>query len=122
MSDSAESGKNVEFSGSLQYQENSQRPQSMEVELSVDGDKTKYHFDNSKGEYKLENEIAEKIDSGSKELLDDVLDETKGYISSYKEEFGHDNEPSRLVVTTTYKDEYGNYQRVEQVFDLKNKE
>lgn len=106
-----EEGKEVTTKTEVSYSGDSERPDKITVTVIVDGKKTVYTFDNN-----LDGSLMEKVaDTGSEsdvKNVKEVLEETKGQISSIKEEYDDQGNLIKTTVNITYTGEDGkNYRR-----------
>jgi hypothetical protein len=111
--DALKDGKEVTTKTELVYTGDSRRPDKIITTVTVDGKDTVYTFDNN-----LDGSLMDKVkENGSPkdvEVVQGVLDETGGQISSIKEEFDENGNLETTTITITYTDENGDNFRVRQ--------
>lgn len=97
-------GKDVTMVIEPTYQEGSQRPDQITVTVQADGNETVYTFDNNMEEGTLAEALLKDCPEEGSAVIQTVLDETGGSVSSMKETHDADGNLERTV-TVTYKDE-----------------
>ena len=105
-------GKDVTAKIDLTYNNDSERPDKIIVTVTADGKDTVYKFDNN-----LDGSLKSEVPENGKEMVQERLDETKGEISSIKEEYDEDGALVETTVYITYKDEDGNNYRTSVVIE-----
>src|SRR5699024_8568712 len=95
-------GKDVAVTTDISYSDNSKRPDTITVTMTVDGVKTVYKFDNN-----LDGSLKNEIPENGKEAVQEELNYTNGEISSIKEEYDENGELIETTVNITYTDENG---------------
>lgn len=95
-------GKDVAVTTDISYSDNSKRPDTITVTMTVDGVKTVYKFDNN-----LDGSLKDEIPENGKEAVQEELNDTNGEISSIKEEYDENGELTETTVNITYTDENG---------------
>lgn len=109
-------GKEVSACTELSYQDGSDRPDEIQVTVTVDGKETVYTFDNNM-DGSLEDRVAETGGKDAAETVQSVLEETGGEVSSIKEEYDENGSLGKVTVSVTYTDENGKAQRTKVIID-----
>lgn len=108
--------KDVAMYTEISYSGDSERPDIIEVSVTVDGKEIVYKYDNN-----LNGALRARIEqTGGKdatEATQSVLDETDGEVSSIKEEYDEDGSLVKVTVNITYISEDGKTQRTKVVID-----
>lgn len=103
---SLDEGKDVTTATEISYAGDSERPDKITVTVTADGKETIYKFDNN-----MDGALRNEVPENGKEIVQMVLDETCGEISSIKEKYDEDGNLTKAVVNITYTDEDGTAHR-----------
>ena len=104
-------GKTVSVKTDIEYSGTSERPDKIKTTVTADGKETVYTFDNNL-DGSLMDKIKETCSKSDVEVVEDVINETGGKVSSVKEEFNSDGKLDKTTVSITYTGEDGkNYRR-----------
>lgn len=106
---SLDNGNEVTTKTELSYSGDSQRPDTITVSVSENGNKkADYTFDNN-----LDGSLMDKVKEVGSEndvkTVESVKNDVKGEVSSIKQEYGEDGFPTKTTITITYTDENGNH-------------
>jgi len=106
---SLDNGNEVTTKTELSYSGDSQRPDTITVSVSENGNKkADYTFDNN-----LDGSLMDKVKEVGNEndvkTVESVKNDVKGEVSSIKQEYGEDGFPTKTTITITYTDENGNH-------------
>lgn len=111
-----EEGNDVSTHTEIFYSGDSRRPDIIKVTVTGEGKETIYTYDNNINGT-LRARVREVGETDTTEVLQSVLDETGGEISSVKEEYGKDGSLTKAIVNITSTDAYGKPQRTKFVID-----
>ena len=95
-------GKEVTTKTEMTYSDDSERPDTITVTVTADGEQTVYKFDNN-----LDGELRNDVPENGKAEVQEELNDTNGEISSIKEEYDENGNLKETTVTITYTDENG---------------
>lgn len=109
---SCEEGKEVRMKSTFQYEADSERPSRIDVEVTTNDEKTIYKFDND-----LDNSLLDDVPEEGKDTVKEILDDTKGVISSIKETYDSEGNLKETVVNITYTNEEGTNSRTKAVIE-----
>lgn len=104
--DAKAEGKEVTMEGDLTHTGDSERPDTITVEVTIDGKKTVYKFDNN-----MDGRLNDEVPESGKKYVQEKLKETGGVVSSIKEEYDENGERTGTIVTITFTNEDGKNQR-----------
>lgn len=105
-------GKKVTTKTDISYSGNSERPDKITVTVTEDVKDIVYKFDNN-----LDGSLVDEIPENGKEIVQDVMNEKSGEISSIKEEYDENNNLIDTTVYITYKDDNGTNYRTSVVIE-----
>ena len=104
---SLDEGKDVTTKTELTYSGDSERPDKIKVTVSEDDKDSIYKFDNN-----LDGALRDDVPENGKDMVQDILNDTDGEISSIKEEYDKNGNLVETTVYITYQDENGtNYRK-----------
>jgi len=112
--DALDEGKDVTTKTEITYDGDSERPDKITVTVTIDGKDTVYKFDNN-----IDGSLMDDIPENGKGLVESVLDENGGEVSSIKEEYDEDGNLKQTTVNITYTGEDGSTYRTKVVIDNK---
>ena len=110
--ESLDDGNDVSTKTEITYSGDSNRPDKIEVTVTIDGKDTVYIFDNN-----LDGSLINEVPEDGKEAVQDELNETGGEISSIRKEYDKDGNLISTTVTITYTDENDSNHRTEVIID-----
>lgn len=99
-------GKDVSVTTDISYSGDSKRPDTITVNVTADGVKTVYKFDNN-----LDGGLKDEVPENGKDAVQEELNDTNGEISSIKEEYNENGELTETTVNITYTDVNGTNHR-----------
>lgn len=105
-------GKDVSVTTDISYSGDSKRPDTITVNVTADGVKTVYKFDNN-----LDGGLKDEVPENGKDAVQEELNDTNGEISSIKEEYNENGELTETTVNITYTDENGTNHRTKVYID-----
>lgn len=108
-----QNGKDVHTQTDIRYNSDSERPDRIDVKVTVDGKETVYKFDNN-----LDNSLMDEVTESGKATVQSTLDDTGGKISSIKEVYNTDGVHEKSIVSVTYVNENGTNRRVQVIVNV----
>lgn len=105
-------GKDVTIKVDIFYEGDFDRPYKITVTVDSDGKDIVYKFDNN-----LDNSLADEVPENGKEAVQAELDDTRGNISSIKEEYDEDGNLTKSIANITYTGEEGSTRRTKVVIE-----
>ena len=100
-------GKSVAVDVEIKYDGDSERPSKLTATVMIDHEKVVYLFDNN-----LDGGLWQDVPDHGKKVVDTVIANTDGEVSSIKGIYDEDGKLEKTVVTITYQDEDGNNRRL----------
>ncbi len=112
ISDALGEGRNVTVRSELYYSGHSKRPDRIDNKVTIDGRNTVYKFDNN-----MDNLLKNEMNKNEKAVVKSTLKETKGVISSIKEEYDNNGVFFEKTYDISYKGQDGKNYRTQVVVD-----